>query len=143
MTVVIRAFVDDDMDAVDRLWRDCFPDYASRNAARVSIPEKLRIEPDSVLVAIDKGRIVGSAMHGYDGHRGWLYGVAVASSHRRCGIGERLVREAEARLTAQGCVKINLQVMPGNDGATRFYARLGYAVEPRISMGRLVQPTGR
>jgi ribosomal protein S18 acetylase RimI-like enzyme len=73
---------------------------------------------------------------GYDGHRGWLYAVAVGRQYRRSGVGTALVRKAEAALRELGCNKINLQVRAGNAAVTDFYSRLGYAVEERISMGR-------
>lgn len=135
---MIRPFAAGDMAGLDALWRACFPDDPPRNAAPLSVPEKLRIEPGSVLVVEDAGRIVGSIMHGYDGHRGWLWGVAVAPSHRGQGLGAALVRAAEAALAARGCGKVNLQVREGNAAVAAFYERLGYGVEPRISMGKLL-----
>jgi ribosomal protein S18 acetylase RimI-like enzyme len=81
--------------------------------------------------------VIGSVMAGYDGHRGWLYRVAVAHAHRHRGIGAALIHEAEKRLWALGCVKINLQVVGTNAGVTAFYQSLGYAVEDRISMGKV------
>ena len=75
-------------------------------------------------------------MAGYDGHRGWISRVAVLTTHRRKGIGEALLAEAEKRLTALGCVKINLQVVESNAAVIDFYAASGYAVEPRISMSK-------
>lgn len=75
-------------------------------------------------------------MAGYDGHRGWLYAVAVSQQSRRSGVGTALVRTAEAALQDLGCSKINLQVRVGNEEVTSFYRGLGYAIEERISMGR-------
>jgi ribosomal protein S18 acetylase RimI-like enzyme len=80
--------------------------------------------------------VVGTTMAGYDGHRGWIYSVAVAPSHRRQGIASRLVVHAERALIGKGCVKINLQIMEGNESVAAFYSELGYAVEKRISMGK-------
>lgn len=77
-------------------------------------------------------------MAGYDGHRGWLYAVAVVDSYRRRGIGTALVQEAEARLGALGCGKINLQIRSTNADVKAFYDRLGYGTEDRISMGKRV-----
>jgi ribosomal protein S18 acetylase RimI-like enzyme len=135
---MIRPFAPGDLAGVDALWRICFPDDPPRNAAPVSVPEKLRVEPGSVLVAEDASAIVGSIMHGYDGHRGWLWGVAVVPSHRGRGLGAALVRAAEAALAARGCPKINLQIREGNAAVTAFYERLGYVIEPRINMGKLL-----
>lgn len=76
-------------------------------------------------------------MAGYDGHRGWLYAVAVCQSHQGSGVGRALVNHAEAALKGRGCLKVNLQVREGNPVAG-FYAGLGYEVEPHISMGKVL-----
>ncbi|MHC5732249.1 MAG: GNAT family N-acetyltransferase, partial [Nostoc sp.] len=82
--------------------------------------------------------ILGTIMAGYDGHRGWLYTVAVSPQYQRQGIGSKLVRHAESVLIAMGCLKINLQVRISNAEVVEFYRKLGYLVEERISMGKLV-----
>lgn len=100
------------------------------------MPAKLAIQPELFLVAADEEKIIGTIMAGYDGHRGWLYAVAVSRSHRRRGVGHALVREAEIRLAALGCRKVNLQIRATNSQVHAFYARLGYGTEDRISMGK-------
>ena len=75
-------------------------------------------------------------MAGYDGHRGWIYSVAVAIEHRRQGVGSQLVKFAERALAKKGCVKVNLQIMEGNESVVAFYGKLGFSVEKRISMGK-------
>jgi ribosomal protein S18 acetylase RimI-like enzyme len=77
-------------------------------------------------------------MAGYDGHRGWIYSVAVSPAHRRQGIGSLLVAHAERALIDLGSVKINLQIMEGNESVTAFYSSLGFSVEKRISMGKRI-----
>ncbi|MBK5549274.1 GNAT family N-acetyltransferase, partial [Pseudomonas sp. TH03] len=67
------------------------------------------------------------------------YSVAVHPAQRRQGLGARLVRHAEQALTARGCMKINLQIVSTNESVKGFYESLGYAVEPRISMGKKVE----
>jgi ribosomal protein S18 acetylase RimI-like enzyme len=132
----IVTYTDGHFDGVDALWREAFPNDGAWNAATISIPEKQKIQPDLLLVAIESGVVVGSVMAGYDGHRGWISRVAVLQSHRRQGIGEALIREAERRLAALGCIKINLQVVASNAGVLGFYRSLGYDVEERISMSK-------
>jgi ribosomal protein S18 acetylase RimI-like enzyme len=44
----------------------------------------------------------------------------------------------ERELAARGAVKINLQVLAANAGVVEFYRKLGYAVEKRVSMGKLL-----
>src|SRR5471032_1068850 len=121
---------------VDALWKEAFPHDTAWNVAAIAIPEKMRFQPDLMLVALDEAVVVGSVMAGYDGHRGWISRIAVLQSHRRKAIGEALISEAEKRLLALGCIKINLQVVAGNAGVVGFYRRLGYQVEDRISMSK-------
>ena len=104
----------------------------------LAIPAKLAIQPELFLIAIDNSRAVGTAIAGYDGHRGWLYSVAVLRSHQRRGVGTALLREAESRLLGLGCRKINLQIVPDNGAVAAFYRRLGYAVEERVCMGKVI-----
>jgi ribosomal protein S18 acetylase RimI-like enzyme len=138
MSVEIATYADYNFDGVNALWLEAFPDDPPWNAAVLSIPAKLTCQPELFLVALDAGRVVGSVMAGYTGHRGWLDRVAVLQSHRRQHVGAKLIREAEARLYAVGCVKINLQVRASNAATAEFYRRMGYSVEERISMSKLI-----
>jgi ribosomal protein S18 acetylase RimI-like enzyme len=132
----IEAYRCEHFDGVRALWEEAFPNDPPRNRAEVAIPAKLAVQPELLLVAVDDGHVVGTAMAGYDGHRGWLYSVAVKQSHRRAGIGTLLVREAERRLGQLGCIKLNLQVRAENVSVSAFYRSLGYEVEERVSMGK-------
>ena len=109
------------------------------NDPQADIEAALACATSTILAARDGGRVVGTVMAGYDGHRGWLYSVAVRRSHRRRGIGELLVREAEARLAALGCRKVNLQVRSTNEAVVAFYRALDFEIEARISLGKRLQ----
>ncbi|MEA2824519.1 MAG: hypothetical protein QOF03_1001 [Alphaproteobacteria bacterium] len=132
----IVKYAETHFDGVAALWRDAFPNPQPWNAPEITIPAKLAMQPDLFLAAMDGGQIIGSVLAGYDGHRGWLYAVAVLTTHQRRGIGSALVHEAERRLLELGCVKINLQVQSTNASVAEFYGRLGYDVEERVSMGK-------
>jgi len=136
VAVRISPYSDAHFSGVDALWKEAFPDDPPRNQAAAAIPEKLAAQPELLLVALDGDDVVGTAMAGYDGHRGWLYSVAVRRSHRRRGIGAMLIREAEARLRALGCGKVNLQVRTTNLAVVAFYETLGFEVEERVSLGK-------
>ncbi|GAB3269341.1 GNAT family acetyltransferase [Sinomonas notoginsengisoli] len=81
-------------------------------------------------------KVVGTVMAGYDGHRGWVYYLAVVPERQGEGIGRALLAEAEARLTALGCPKIMLMVRRGNDGAHGFYTELGYREDEVVTYGK-------
>lgn len=123
-------------DGVKSLWLEAFPDDPPWNAAEVAILAKVKAQPDLFVLAVDGTEVAGSIMAGYDGHRGWIYAVAVRKTHRASGLGSTLIREAERRLEALGCVKINLQVRASNAGVVAFYQRLGYDVEERVNLGK-------
>ena len=121
------------------MWRAVFPDDPPTSHAAIVIPAKLAIQPELFLLARDEGhRVIGTVMGGYDGHRGWIYRLAVDPAERRCGVGAALVRAIEERLALLGCPKINLQIRSGNDAVVGFYEQLGFVVEPRVSMGRRI-----
>jgi len=136
--IEIRRYQSEHFAGVDALWKDAFPNDNPWNVAAIAIPEKMRVQPDLLLVALEDDRIVGSVMAGYDGHRGWISRIAVLTSHRDRGLGEALIAAAEERLAALGCVKINLQVVEANAAVVEFYKRVGYQVEARISMSKLL-----
>jgi len=132
----IRRYHACDFEGVESLWEESFPNDPPWNRAEKAVPDKMAFQPDLLFVAVEDGEIIGSVMAGYDGHRGWLYSVAVREKNRRGGVGTALVRHAEEALHALGCGKVNLQVRMTNEAVVRFYERLGYAVEDRVSLGR-------
>jgi ribosomal protein S18 acetylase RimI-like enzyme len=133
--VIVRAYREPDEAAVVALWGGAL---TSRpwNEPIAAIGRKLTIQREMFLVAEIDGKVVGTTMAGYDGHRGWIYSVAVDQNYRRRGIATALIHEAERLLEAAGCPKVNLQVMPNNPGAVALYQSLGYAIEDRVSMGK-------
>ncbi len=147
--MLIRTFRDTDADAVMRLWKACeltrpWNDPAKDIARRRAVDDGLFLvgmvprgggEDDA-----PRETLVTSAMAGYDGHRGWVYYVAVDPAHRGVGHARTLMAEVERRLLALGCPKLNLQVREDNVAARAFYARLGYAVDPVTSFGKRLVP---
>jgi len=135
----IRAYKSRDEDAVVALWREC---GLTRpwNDPRRDIQRKLTEQPELFLVGIYENALVATAMIGFDGHRGWVYYLAVAPEYRRKAFGRRLMQEAERMLIERGCPKINLQVRSENTEAVAFYRRLGYLQEERLNFGRRLIP---
>ena len=132
----IRPYRDDDLEEVVGLWRRAFPNAPPHNDPSRVIERKLKVQRELFVVAVDDGHIVGTAMGGFDGHRGWVYSVGVSPDHRRRGIGSALMRRVERDLAAIGCPKLNLQVRGTNSEAVGFYESLGYGTEDRVSMGK-------
>ncbi|MCU1718484.1 GNAT family acetyltransferase [Pseudomonas sp. 5P_3.1_Bac2] len=135
----IRPYHDTtDRSQVIRLWRELLGYNVPHRQPELSIDNKLACADGLFFVAEAQGQVIATAMAGYDGHRGWLYAVAVDPAFQRQGLGQQLVAVAEQALTALGCVKINLQVLSSNQATAAFYEALGYEVEPIISMGKII-----
>lgn len=131
----MREFQLEDEDAVVALWARCGL-VRPTNDPRRDIARKLRVRPELFLIGEEDGRPIATVMAGYEGHRGWLNYLAVDPAHRRLGLARTLVGEAERRLAAIGCPKVNLQVRAGNAEAIEFYRRIGYAVDEVVSFGK-------
>jgi ribosomal protein S18 acetylase RimI-like enzyme len=139
----VRPYQESDEQAVIALWDESLPADAPHNDPATAICKKLEVQRNLFLVAETSGVIVGTAMGGYDGHRGWIYTVEVKPQFRHQGIGSALLRCLEAALADLGCLKVNLQVLTTNAEVIAFYQKLGYRVEERISMGKRLYAEGR
>jgi ribosomal protein S18 acetylase RimI-like enzyme len=131
----IRPFRTGDEAALVALWASCDL-LRPWNDPDQDIQRKVDVGDDLLLVAEADRAIVGSVMAGYDGHRGWINYLAVAPDRRRQGLGRLLMHEAEVRLAAVGCPKINLQIRTGNAAVVAFYEALGYRVDDVVSLGK-------
>lgn len=132
----IRPYQPADEQAVINLWATVLLDAAPHNDPHTSLTHKLKIDDGLRLVALSDDTVVGTAMGGYDGHRGWIYSVAVQPQFRRGGIGTALCQQLEEDLRHRGCLKVNLQVRSDNWNVIAFYQSLGFAVEDRNSLGK-------
>ena len=83
----------------------------------------------AVLVGTDGDTIVASAMVGFDGHRGWVYYVAVSPEHQGMGLGQTMMHAAEEWLRGRGVGKLQLMIRGENHAVPSFYRRLGNATE--------------
>ena len=137
-TMIIRKYQTTDRGALIELWNTVFPDDPPHNEPSIVIDAKLAID-DLIFVAVCNGELIGACMAGYDGHRGWLYAVAVSREHRRTGAGAELVACAVAALKKIGCIKVNLQIRSTNTEVAAFYESLGFVAEERLSMGAFIE----
>ncbi len=138
--MIIRVFDERDTQAVLALWAQAFPEYATpgkpQRDPRVSIANKLATQPELFFVGECDGRVIGTIIAGYDGHRGWLYSLAVAEDMRGNGYGRALVEHAERALASIGCPKLNLQILANKPETQAFYAKLGYQMDEVVSFGK-------
>ena len=138
MTLDIRDIADGDIDAVVALWHAA---GVARpwNDPRRDIAFARRDEHSTVLVGADGGRIVASAMVGEDGHRGWVYYVAIAPELQGSGLGRTMMQAAEDWLIRRGVWKVQLLVRVDNTKATTFYERLGYKDTTSVCLQKVLE----
>jgi ribosomal protein S18 acetylase RimI-like enzyme len=137
MDIEIKTYDDKEhRNQVIDIWTSIFNYKDPRNNPALSIDNKLAVNDNLFFVAIENGEIVGTIMAGYDGHRGWIYSLAVIPEIRRAKIGTKLLKHTESELKKLGCVKINLQIFQHNEIVRDFYLKNGYHIEERISMGK-------
>ena len=126
-------------DDVVELWVNAFGRGTAHNEPNLAIQRKKEMKDGLFFVSISsEGKVNGTVMCGYDGHRGWIYSLAVSPDLQRSGIGTALMNHAEAELKVKGCMKINLQIVEGNEKVQAFYETVGYSAEKRISMGKQI-----
>ncbi len=124
-----------DAPAVIALWQAC---GLTRpwNDPQADFTLALETPTSTILLAREGDVISGSVMVGFDGHRGWVYYLAVAPERQRAGLGRMLMEAAEAWLHERGAPKIQLMVREDNMAATAFYAALGYEAQPVSTLGK-------
>lgn len=126
-------------DAV-RLWHAC---GLTRpwNDPDADLTRALTGPSSTVLAAMDdEGALLGTVMVGHDGHRGWVYYLAVSPARRGEGLGRALMEHAERWLAEQGVPKVQLMVRSGNGPVVEFYRRLGYTDQGVTVLGRFLDP---
>lgn len=131
----IRPYTPADETAVITLWQRC---ELTRpwNDPHKDIERKLTVQPELFVVGERAGKIVATAMAGFDGHRGWINYLAVSPEVQKQGLGRQLLTHIEQALAAMGCPKLNLQVRAGNAQAMSFYQAMGYGQDEVVSLGK-------
>lgn len=124
-----------DTEALVALWDVC---GLTRpwNDPRADIALALETPTSDILIIRHDAEIVASAVIGFDGHRGWVYYLAVAPYCRGAGLGKVMMAACEAWLRERGSPKIQFMVRDDNTAALCFYERLGYERQAVVTLGR-------
>lgn len=135
----VRSAADQDIPTVLALWDLC---GLSRphNHRPTDIAFARRGPNSDVLVAEIGGEVIASVMVGHDGHRGWVYYVAVHPAHQRRAIGSHIMAAAETWLRARGVWKLHLMVRSSNLAVQDFYRRLGFTDDSVAVLSKQLQP---
>ncbi|MCA6120849.1 GNAT family acetyltransferase [Bradyrhizobium sp. WSM 1704] len=131
----IAPITDDDVADVVALWQACGLTRPWNDPA-ADIALARRGPASAVLVGRDDGKIVATAMVGHDGHRGWVYYVAVDPGRQGKGLGRIIMSAAEDWLRAAGVPKLQLLVRRENAKAGAFYQSLGYEESTSVMLAK-------
>jgi ribosomal protein S18 acetylase RimI-like enzyme len=124
--VTVRSCRQDDLASVLDLWAESRSAYATTKDDLGSVELLLTRDPGSLLVAERSGRVIGTVIAAWDGWRGNMYRLAVASDHRRKGIGLELVRAGERRLYECGARRVTALVGGEDDDAIALWRAAGF-----------------
>ncbi|MBI04675.1 MAG: GNAT family acetyltransferase [Pelagibacteraceae bacterium] len=115
-----RKFIEKDNEAIIELWKKCNL-IVPWNDPHKDIMRKLKIKDDLFIIGEKSKKIIASAMAGYDGHRGYIYYLAVLPEYQKKGVGSEILEIVENKLLKIGCPKINLFVRNSNVKVKNFY----------------------
>jgi ribosomal protein S18 acetylase RimI-like enzyme len=130
-TLTIAPIEDADVDTLIALWQRCELTRPWNDPA-ADIALARRGPNAAILLGRDGDSIAASVLVGHDGHRGWVYYVAVDPAHRSKGYGRAIMNAAEDWLRRAGIEKLQLLVRPGNEPVKAFYEQIGYGEQPRL-----------
>jgi ribosomal protein S18 acetylase RimI-like enzyme len=130
-TLSIELIEDADVTAVIALWQRCGLTRPWNDPA-ADIALARRGPNSTILIGRDGGTIVATTMVGHDGHRGWVYYVAVDPDRRGNGHGRAVMNAAEEWLRQAGIAKLQLMVRPDNAKVQAFYESIGYDEQERV-----------
>ncbi len=133
--LTIRPVEDGDIGSLIALWGVC---ELTRpwNDPLSDIAHARATEHASILLGFSGYALVASVMVGYDGHRGWVYYLAVDPVAQNRGHGRAMMAAAEAWLSERGAPALRLMVRDANSDALRFYKALGFERQDVVVLGK-------
>ena len=129
--MTIRRARPAELEAVLAVWKAARSEAASTPDDAAAVAHA--IEQAALLVADERGEIVGTLIAGWDGWRGNMYRLAVAPEIRRRGVARRLISAGEDRLRALGCRRVTALVWGDDEPATAVWAAFGYDFDRGIA----------
>lgn len=123
----IRKMTIEDYDGLYALWMT-IKGFGIRSVddSRGGVEKFLKRNPDTSVVAVSDGKIVGGILCGHDGRRGCLYHVCVHENYRRLGIGKAMVVYCMNALKEEDINKVSLIAFTKNDVGNAFWNTIGW-----------------
>jgi N-acetylglutamate synthase len=126
MSISTRAFAIEDYDRAVALWNSVEGVELTVGDEREEVRSYLERNPGLSRVAEEEGVLLGAAMCGHDGRRGWIYHLAVSPAHRGRGVARQLLDECVRGLQQAGIRRAILLVARENVHGHEFWLRNGW-----------------
>ena len=124
---MLRIMTIDDYEQVYALWKQIHGfGIRSVDDSKEGIARFLKRNPDTSVVAVEDGKIVGAILCGHDGRRGCMYHVCVDADYRMRGIGKSMVVFAMEALKKEKISKVSLIAFTKNDIGNAFWKEIGW-----------------
>ena len=135
MHLITRIANLNDNEEISQIWKEC---NLTRpwNSPSDDIKNALTTSNSTIILLCNQTQIIGTVMVGYDGHRGWIYYLAVRTELQKQGYGKKMVQEAENWLRAKNVPKVNLMIRNTNEQVKGFYQAIGYKDDEVITMAK-------
>jgi ribosomal protein S18 acetylase RimI-like enzyme len=134
MNIELREMTIDDYEAAYAVWERSEGIGLSDADSKEGIKRFLARNPGLSYIALDGDQIIGAALCGHDGRRGYIHHLSVVVSHRKQGIGRSLVNRCVFALMQIGIAKCHLFVFDENQGAIDFWKRVGWSKRVELMM---------
>jgi ribosomal protein S18 acetylase RimI-like enzyme len=134
MSYDLRELTIDDFESVYAVWAGSEGIGLSDADSKEGIKRFLVRNPGLSFVALDGDQIVGAALCGHDGRRGYIHHLAVITTHRKRGIGKSLVSRCVFALMQIGISKCHLFVFDENQDAINFWQNVGWTQRVELMM---------
>ena len=134
MSIEIREMTIEDYEPVYALWHASEGVGLSDADSKEGIKRFLERNPNLSFIALDDATVVGAALCGHDGRRGYIHHLSVNPSHRKQGIGKSLVNRCVFALMQIGIAKCHLFVFGENESAIEFWNKVGWSQRVELMM---------
>lgn len=128
--IKIREFSITDYDAALELWQRVEGLEIAEGDDKEGVANFLVRNPGLSRVATDGPAIIGVALCGNDGRRGYIYHLAVDPAYQARGLGKRLMDECLGGLRRTGLKRALILVANDNPRGRKFWRRHGWEEVP-------------
>ncbi len=130
------------IDVIEPLWRElnalhleksyCFKEYFTNFTFRERCEKWLAMDALKIIAAGKNGGLVGYCVASIYNGAGEIDSIYLQPEVRGASLGKELMEAALSWLAGQGCTRIGISVVEGNEEVIPFYEKFGFKVKSRV-----------